>query len=386
MGTFYLGLSMAGTVSAGTYTGGTLSEINHWLSAFQTAKAEGLSLKASANTKKYKIGDTIRLEPTEIPDHEVKIKTLAGASGGGVSAALMITGWSIGQVEDLLKNVWTSFDVKDMLCNDDLSNHKPIYSVLNVKPIDKLMNDLLAKQWGEKSNAQTLNYLDDNIEIFMTLASYEGIPYKTTPTKSTGVSYGVHKTHLDYIKFNFSKNGTDAPPKPTLPFANNLVFRADHSLNDDNDWKQFILSCPATAAFPVEFKPRSLKRYRKEYVGKLFYLNYTISSATLDYSTLQPAWPGDNNDLNPFDMEYIDGGTFNRDPHDLARASLIESLNSEGKLKGKELPHDGKNAMACVILVDPFPSNFDSQKLPGTVVVGIPTLINQPQYILGAMI
>ena len=88
MGTFYLGLSMAGTVSAGTFTGGTLLELNSWLSSWQQAKKNGLTLKASVKTANYNIGDTISFTKDEVPQHSVKIKSMSGASGGGVSATL----------------------------------------------------------------------------------------------------------------------------------------------------------------------------------------------------------------------------------------------------------------------------------------------------------
>ena len=381
MGTFYLGLSMAGTVSAGTFTGGSLSEINTWLSAWQYARTHGVTLKAENNTKNYKTGDPITITPEEVPNHYVKIKSLSGASGGGVSAALLLAGWTCGKVDELLHKVWTSIDVREMLNNDDILNNKSIYSILNVNPIDQMAEKLLNETWGETDYAKSLDYLDENIEVFLTLASYEGIPYKVTPSKGNGVSYGIHKTHLDYIKFNFSKNGAPAPLKPNMPYAYNLIFNKDQSFKYDANWKQLIESSPATAAFPIGFRPRSLKRFLKEYNGKLFYLNFTNPSDEFDYSSLKPAWPETTNSDEMFTMEYVDGGTFNREPHDLARASLIESLG----LAGKIIPHDGEKTPACVILIDPFPSNFDTEKAPGAVVKSIPNLFNQPKYLLGAM-
>ncbi|UKJ09253.1 patatin-like phospholipase family protein [Solitalea lacus] len=383
MGTFHLALSMAGTVSAGTYTGGTLVELNNWLANWQnirTAK-NGIKLKAIKDTANFKKGDLITIAKEEIPDHHVKIKTLTGASGGGISAALFMLGLTTDKVEEFLRDTWTEIDVRGMLDSDDLERKK-IYSLLNVKPIDDLVQKLRNERWSSENYAEGLDYLSDNIEIFLTLASYEGIPFKISPVQANNVSYGIQKTHLDYIKFNFSKN-QDFPDLSSiqyLPWGYQLFFRKNEYFKNDNNWLKLIESAPATAAFPFGFKPRSLKRLRKEYTGKLFYLGYTISGSKIDYSTLDPEWPCGNPD-DDFEMEYIDGGTFNRDPHDLARASLMQSLGIKG-----QIPHDGINTNACVILLDPFPTNFDLQKKPGDTVIGIPSLFKQPQYFVGSTV
>lgn len=383
MGTFYLGLSMAGTVSAGTYTGGTLTEINNWLVAWQKARKEGVVLKAVKAVGNYNVGDEIRIEPHEIPSHFVKIKSMAGASGGGVSAALYMAGLSTGTTNSLLKDIWTSFDVKDMLDINDISNGKSVYSLLNVKPLDDKMEVLRNLAWTDHDFAKDLEYLDDNVEIFLTLSSFEGIPYKSSPARGNGVSYGVLKSHFDYIKFNYSKNGNEAPSRPNIPYAHSLVYRKNHVLSNDANWSQLIAACPATAAFPIGFKSRSLKRFRNEYEGKLFYLNYSYAnpSFNFDYSKMKPAWPEMGGLNNPFEMEYMDGGACNREPHDLARASIIESLN----LPNKRIESNGIDTNACVILIDPFPSNFDAQSEPGSVVDAIPTLLQQPQYIISTL-
>lgn len=382
MGTFHLGLSMAGTVSAGTYTGGTLVEIINWLSAWQKARTAGVTLKAIVDTVNFKVGDEIRLEPSAIPNHFVKIKSLSGASGGGVSAMLLLAGLALGKPEEFLRDIWTRIDIDGMLNTGDLSDGEKIFSLLNVKPIDDMVAELMSKKFGEEDFAKELDYLDDHIEIFLTLASYEGIPFSVSPAEGNKVSYGVHRTHLDYIKFNFSKNGVPAPEKPNLPYAHNLVFKKNSSLGDLNSWKQFINSCPATAAFPGGFSPRVLSRTRNEYTGKLFYLNYANTSDNFDYAGLKPAWTATASEHEPFKMEYADGGTFNRDPHDLARASIIESLN----LPEKRINPDGENTKACVILIDPFPSNFDLQEDPGIAVEGIPPLLfQQVGLLVGAL-
>ncbi len=383
MGTFYLGLSMAGTVSTGTYTGGTLVELDARLAAWQKVRQAGVSLRAIKAVGNISIGDIVHIAPEEMPEHLVKIKTMTGASGGGVSAGLYAIGLSVGNQQQLLKEIWESFDVKDFLDTNDLSEGSPVYSLLNVKPIENLTKTVRNQKWTDTNHLKDIEYIDENVEIFMTLASLEGIPYDVSPARGGKISYGKLKTHLDYIKFNLSKNGTIAPQKENRPYAHNLVFRNNHFVNEDLSWRQLIDSCPATAAFPFGFKPRSLRRFRNEYVGKLFYHNYTNYANKLDYSSLIPTWPDLGGVNNSFEMEYVDGGTFNNDPNDLARASLIDTIGNSGDLS---LPSDGVRTNASVILIDPLPSISDTRTLPGDGIKGVPSIPQLIFPLVGALI
>ena len=378
--TYYIGLSMAGTVSAGTYTGGTLVELNRWLSSWSKAKKNGVTLKAEVDTPNYKVGDEIHFAPHEVPQHDVKIKSITGASGGGVSAVLFLAGLTSGKLEEFLYNIWTTIDVEEMLDTSDLTGGKPIYSVLNTLPIDNLMKDLLKRKWDETDYARETDYLDDYIELYMTLASLEGIPYKTTGSAGSSVSYGLHKTHIDYIKFNFLKNGSS--DHKNTPYGFDLRYNSNSPFGDDPNWHKLIESAPATAAFPFGFKPRTLKRIRKEYDNKLFYFKYAFSSdpnTDRPFSELSPAWVDGHPD-DEFDMEYVDGGTFNRDPHDLARASLLKNLDV-----GNKLPNNGKDTIASVILIDPFPSNEKKTSKPGEIVDSIPSIFGLTGLMVGAL-
>lgn len=372
---------MSGTVSAGTYTAGSMLELHRWLSSFYEAKQKGVKLKAVKETANYTVGDVVEFSAEEIPAHDVQIKSMTGASGGGVSASLFLAGLSTNKLEELLKGVWMNLSVEGMLKTDDLKQGKSIYALLNTKPIDD-MKVLLANQgWGAENHTKDVGYLADQIELYLTLASLEGIPYKTLASGGAGgKTYAVHQSHMDYIKFNFHKNGTPLPS--VMPFGYDLSFAPQQKLGDVASWAQLIESAPATGAFPFGFKPRTVKRYRKEYEGKLFYLNYDYAGKEkpIDYAQIKPAWPAGNPE-DRFDMEYVDGGTFNREPHDLARASLIRSLNL-----GANIPNDGVNTTASVLLIDPFPAVDDATKLPGEKVVGIPSIFGLLPSLGGALL
>ena len=371
---------MSGTVSAGAYTAGVLIELNRWLSSFQGKAGQGITLKATTKTKNFNIGDDVPFSPGQLPRHEVKIKALSGASGGGVSAALFLMGLTTGKVQDMLYDVWMNLDINGMLDNSDIGDGQTIYSMLNSGPIDDLMSKLAHEEWGSEDLARDIGYIENYVELFMTLASLEGIPYATRRTGGMSQSYGVHQTHLDYIRFVFNKNGTTTDYGNPYPYE--LLYRKNFTIGADSNWKQLIKSAPATAAFPFGFKARSLRRFRKEYRGKLFYLNFSTESGSgkkVDFTSLEPAWlPGNDDDV--FDMEYVDGGTFNREPHDLVRATLIRSLDS-----GNHLPNTGEKCKATVLLIDPFPSSNHSHRLPGNVIKQVPSLTGLVPPLIGAL-
>ena len=70
-GAFELGLVLAGTVSAGAYTGGVLDFLFEALDAWQRAKDA---------------------DDPNAPRHNVVITTVAGASGGAISGAILLRG------------------------------------------------------------------------------------------------------------------------------------------------------------------------------------------------------------------------------------------------------------------------------------------------------
>ena len=386
MATFTLGLSMAGTVSVGSYTAGSLTEIHSWLDKFYAKRNSGTQVKlvATGNAGPYKIGDVVVLEPSEIPTHDVQIASLTGASGGGINAALLLVGLALNEVESILRDTWLNVDVREMLDVSDITNKRDLYALLNVKPIDAMVEVLKNKVFGDQNFTTDKGFLADVVELYQTLSSYEGIPFNLSPSIGTGpkLQYGTYFTHMDYTRFGFAPkaSGLDQQGFDEKPFRLGLNWQKGMRLSQDPNWLKLLQASPATAAFPVGFQPRSLKRYRKEYDGKLFYLDYNnrqAGSATWNYKDISPSWNAGNPD-DSFDMEYFDGGAFNTDTHDLARASLLR------KLQLNSLPRTGKEVKAAVILIDPFP-NEPLDYNPGEKVKGLPDLLNQIPLLLGSL-
>src|SRR5262245_1960975 len=72
---FEIGLVMAGAISAGAYTAGVIDFLIQALDEWEKAKEQARK-------------DIAEGKPTDCPMHEVRIKVLAGASAGGMTAGL----------------------------------------------------------------------------------------------------------------------------------------------------------------------------------------------------------------------------------------------------------------------------------------------------------
>lgn len=388
MAKFTLGLSMAGTVSVGSYTAGSLTQINTWLHQLYFKKRSGgkVVLPAVAETTRYKPGELVTIEHHEIPDHDIEIASLTGASGGGINAALYTMGLALGNVETILRDTWLPVDVREMLDIADIDDAREWFSLLNSGPIDAMLEQLKNTPFGPSNFTKDLGYLADVLEIYQTLSSYEGIPYSLKPAMGADVKvqYGTYFTHTDYTRFGFAPKAENnsSVGQGNQPFRPGLSWQSGVNLGQDPNWLRLINSSAATSAFPIGFKPRSLKRFRNEYDGKLFYLDYNnrlnnSSNAPFSYLNISPIWnPGPTDE--GFDMEYFDGGAFNRDTHDLARASLLRKLGLS------QLPNTGEDACAAVVLIDPFPNDLPDYD-PGQKVKGLPNLLKQIPLLIGSL-
>src|ERR1700756_2958589 len=73
---FYLGLNMPGTVSAGAYTAGVIDFLIEAMDAWY-AERDRQTQQFGSDYEKW-----------TIPPHQLELSVMAGASGGGITAAL----------------------------------------------------------------------------------------------------------------------------------------------------------------------------------------------------------------------------------------------------------------------------------------------------------
>ncbi|TAJ12359.1 hypothetical protein EPO56_04005, partial [Patescibacteria group bacterium] len=249
--TYYIGLSMAGTVSAGTYTAGSLIELDRWLSKWQEAAENNkpIWLKALYDAGPYKKGDPVQVDPSEFPDHEVKIAALTGTSGGGVGATLYMLGLATGRLDELVRGTWQDFNIKKMLNTDDLSSmDKSVYSILNVLPIEEVISKIKTIKWDHSSRLDKIRYIADTVELYQTLTSYEAIPYSIVPYNNTAA--GIFNNHYDYIRFGISKSHITGGLDSSKPYRYELKVTNGQPLILDAAWMKLVESTPATGAFP----------------------------------------------------------------------------------------------------------------------------------------
>lgn len=345
--TFHLGLTMAGAVSAGAYTAGVIDYLLEALATWEKYKQEG--------------------HPTlPIPQHQVKIEVVGGASAGGVTAALMALAAKVGiepvreadyedackpdfQSNNLLFDAWVNMvdeparpnTFKQMLGTKDIEGSQ-VPSLLNSKVIDDIANEALKKveaQWGKGQNLPP--YIAEDLDVLLTLCSLKGIPMgidfdsDLEGNQKIKPSYQM-QTHKLLARFNYQRKGAEQSGAEQDDRAYGL---------EAADMRQRLIACAkSTAAFPIGLAARPLEGLSKKYLMHQF-----ATFGQLKEDVLERMFEGLD---DPFNCMSIDGGTLNNEPF-----GETEILLKKGNAN---LPkHCG------IVLIDPFPNFTEpSNKAP----------------------
>ncbi|MEO1494088.1 MAG: hypothetical protein AAFV19_18195 [Pseudomonadota bacterium] len=228
--TYYLGLTMAGAISAGAYTAGVIDVLlealdrhNARYQAWKDAEARGE-------------GDSDAF--SDHPRHRVVLRVISGTSAGGVTAGLMVAGLigarrdenetesgtddlppleglAIGPKGDgtyiaphapdiyryeykyILKplheiwieklDLWRPSDQQGFLSTGDLDeadqNGTPVVSALNSSHIDGVASTALE---GISWSGGTYGFLAEDLDLFLTTTNLQGVPYKIGFPSGTG--------------------------------------------------------------------------------------------------------------------------------------------------------------------------------------------------------
>ncbi|HSU50715.1 MAG TPA: patatin-like phospholipase family protein [Segetibacter sp.] len=342
---FYIGICMAGAVSAGAYTAGVMDYLLEALTEWEKRKKEG-----APNT----------------PKHNVVIPTLGGASAGGMTA--IITACALNnpispiteppknladeKKENKLYHTWVDQLQKEMfplLLDTNDMEKESIVSLLNSSFIDKLADASL--QVDKKSLTPLPSFISPNLKIFATLTNLEGFSYnvafKTFGNNSDKYYMAIHN---DYACFKMNSNTEVEDGWMDLDFRNDI--------NVDVA-KQAAM---ATGAFPVGLKTRRLKR-KSAHVNRIIWDN--------DTRGINPVSGEDCDTLN------VDGGVINNEPFDKVRDILTEITGEK-----KDDYQNEKTFRSTVLMVDPFPSKrpkkFDyDQKLFHVVGLTLNAMLEQ---------
>ncbi|KEO75717.1 patatin-like phospholipase family protein [Anditalea andensis] len=358
--TFYLGLCLAGAVSAGAYTAGAMDYLLEALEDWQMRKSRG---------------------DVNVPKHDVVIPVIGGASAGGMTGAIMASAMHdpippvklapdplLAQVpSNKFYHSWVDLVADDMikvmLDTSDL-NQQNMQSLLNTDFIDQIAARALTVSAGA---AVKREYLDKQMKLFFTLSNLEGMDFDVA-FRSNLPNYNryIITSHKDYLNFRMAESASDYKADGWIPLNFQKQLNADLA-------KQAAI---ATGAFPIIFRPRKITR-DGQYLNDLKWFDPITKAADRPF------------DKGPYKTLNVDGGMINNEPFEKVRRVLID-------ITGQKDPNQYQSYQSfnsTVLMVDPFPSQpgkftFDT-KLTSVMGNTLTAIINQsrikPETLIQAM-
>ncbi|MTE25684.1 patatin-like phospholipase family protein [Winogradskyella ouciana] len=372
--TFHLGLTMAGAVSAGAYTAGFMDYILEALSEWEKAK---------------------QLKKEHIPNHNVVIDAIGGASAGGMVSMITALALCDGNLKpvkkksstktgNILYDSWVFLDddeslydrsgdgettFKKMLSNSDFKDNKGAPSLLNSKPIDRIAEKVFEQLPQDASKDNFPSYISKDLRILLTVTSLRPVDYKIKLSRIKSKfldSTPGHRISNHDIVAHFKVNYDEIKDKNQF-----LPFRPLSPTSDSKSNRDFLVKVTkATGAFPVGLAPRYFDtEFPTEYIqNSLKKRKAFTASMDLEFEK----------DLKKnFQFTAVDGGAINNEPFDEVLRCLEENHG----------PEDAKNPKYGTVLIDPFP-NFEDEIINSTPdykktsimdIVGylVPTILNQ---------
>jgi predicted acylesterase/phospholipase RssA len=330
---FELGLVMAGAISAGAYTAGVINflfeALDNWYdSSLQQALRSGLT------------------EPELLPEeplHHVRLKTMAGASAGGMCAALTAIAAVEGNTSNFYQAWVQDIDIAPLLDPADLIRQpkrlKEWRSVLNCDILDHIAQNRLARpaqsHWPKWM-------LSDHLDFFLTLTNLNGLTYEVS---QTGGAPQRFTDHADRIQFRLLAP-TRKPLAPGAPGFDPALFELPSAggAAGSTAWDQLAQAALSTGAFPIALLSR-IMRFSNPYYDSRWYGNarptYVVRSGVPDVETYPTG----------ADYLFVDGGLTNNEPLELARRALTD--DPSGLLRNDP---NGATARRALLMIDPFPS------------------------------
>lgn len=294
--TFYLGLTMAGAISAGCYSGGVLDYLFEILELWEKAKS----------------GEDIGLNPEfqkRVPQYNVVIDTIGGASAGGMTAAMagvhalranknpvttttnpdrpknniFYDSWVLmdddsgenGSKKNTFSKLWELDDLKD----------KNVNSLLNSKIVDAIADRAFAGEGDiRKAHAELPPYIAKDLQVLLSLCSLRGVPLDvdfSAPGKheSLLMDNPKHTTWEHFIIAHFKLS-----PTYNKQTSQHLWFNPF-----DEEYKNTLKkSTIATGAFPVGLMPRHFSNddlsdhYIKSIVNRVVFRDFSPDKENVD--------------------------------------------------------------------------------------------------------
>lgn len=357
---FEIGLVMAGAISAGSYTAGVLDYLFEALDAWEKAKSD-----------------------PNVPQHKVRIRVIAGASAGGMNAAIAAGALRYdfphlrpGTDPRTLNNPFYTAWVKDisidkLLEDNDLRQSGIVTSLLDCTVLQQITDRALNYTAPEV----TRPWLSERVRYIFTQTSLRGIPYYVPMlgNNGNGMTMTLHKTwrsfSVEYPGQNtFKRRPDDVRLNASVPH------KTSHA-----EWAELGNAALGSGAFPLALAPRAEDRMLTDLTYR-FVVTSEPGSDTPCVRQLQPTWPGKPAPPTSWKEYIVDGGMMDNEPLELARVEMA-GLNNHN-------PREGCKARRAVVMVDPFPqtNNIDSPEpeRPFTLLNSLkglfPTVLEQLRF------
>lgn len=357
---FRIGICMAGAVSAGAYTAGVMDYLLE-------ALAEWEKRKSSVDK--------------DVPQHQVVIPIMGGASAGGMTAMLTATvlnnplvpvklgpkNQRPSTINNKLYESWVDLIADDMfpklLSNSDIKPGK-VESMLNATFIDDVAEKMIcckSEPWLD-----TPKFIETPLKLFTTLSNLEGFEYNTNFNSAQNQQLYNMSVHNDYACFELFDNAVNPAlgTKGWIP----LNFQVPQNIETA---KQAAM---ATGAFPVGLKARLLQRTKYDVNNNPFLQHILLHNPVRDEVVTT---------LN------VDGGMINNEPFDKVR-DVLDSISRKTNPKIKDVSEEDLQEHNCfyssfentVIMIDPFPSvaagKFDfSTAIPNVIGGTLSAMLSQ---------
>lgn len=374
--TFHLGLTMAGAVSAGAYTGGVMDYLFEVLDKWEKAK------KAKEEGLEKVTIDGKEIELKYVPEHNVVIDAMGGTSAGGmttVMAALYaikgeinpVTDKQKDQVGDTKNNIfydsWINLvdepgknTLNKALSTNDLKEHKKILSALNSEFIDDIADKAFALDGASTTNpiAKLPSYISKDVEMLISHTMLRGIPLNV-PFPNNISSLQDAPVHSSYEHFLFShfklNNGQSFGKDPQG--EDRVVDNGYFWLNPyHDDIKEHLkLAAIATGAFPAGLRYREFddSNYEEQYLKTMLsrLIKGDMGENTPDLlSKINWSEKYLSKIITNYKTVSVDGGAINNEPYGEVLSILKRNHGEAVNLVNKE-----KYQKYGVVMIDPFP-------------------------------
>ncbi|MEO9802018.1 MAG: patatin-like phospholipase family protein [Reichenbachiella sp.] len=350
--TFHLGLTMAGAVSAGAYTGGVMDYLFEALDKWERAKN----------------GEIEGVDQSLVPKHKVIIDAMGGTSAGGMTTIMSSLYAIKGEVKPVTRipndtnqkqdNVfWDSWIILDddqqattlakALSITDLKTHKKILSLLNSEFIDRIAERAFSLEGDSRTNPSSKipPYISSQLQMLVSHSMIRGIPLQV-PFKQGVPSMNEPPAHATYEHFLFShfhlNDGQNTNPDEYI-WLNPYQNKSKHHL---------INAAKATGAFPVglRFREFDWQDFSPEYLKNIL-SRLILNDMSLQSPDIKDEIEWDETSLKSYLSNTVDGGAINNEPY----AEVQSLIQATGNTLWQEGENGPKYQMQGVVMIDPFP-------------------------------